>query len=308
MPGSEKIILVTGATGQQGGATAKRLLADGWRVRALVRDPSAEAARALAGAGAELVRGDMGDRSSLDAAAEGVHGVFSVQRAAGAPHFDDDEVRHGVNVAEAAFAAGVEHLVYASVGGADRDTGISHWNTKWEIEQRIRALGLPHTILRPVMFMENHTSGPFGVFGETALIRLIPARSTVQLIAVTDIGAFAGLAFADPGTYLGRAIELAGDELTRRRLVTAIEEVVGHPLSTEPIAPETLTETGVNTDDLARAESFGGWRADIPALRALHPGLMDFATWMEREGASRFRALAAGRSSVISSTAGRSPR
>ncbi|MEV4747881.1 NmrA/HSCARG family protein [Streptosporangium sp. NPDC049248] len=287
MPHSEKVVLVTGATGKQGGATARRLLADGWQVRALVRDPSAEAAQALAGAGAELVKGDMRDRASLDAAAEGVHGVFSVQPTAAPPHFDD-EVRCGVNVAEAALAAGVEHLVYTSVGGVDRDTGISHWDTKWEIEQHIRTLGLPYTILRPVMFMENHTSGPFGVFGETPLIRIIPPHSTIQLIAVTDIGAFAGLAFADPGGYLGKAIELAGDELTRQQLVTAIEEAVGRPLSTEPVSPERLRETGVNVDDVTRAESFGGWRADIPALRALHPDLMDFAAWLKREGRSRF--------------------
>lgn len=294
MSDSKKIILVTGATGQQGGAAARRLLADGWRVRALVRDASAEAAQAIAGAGAELVKGDMGDRASLDAAAEGVHGVFSVQPAFGAPHNDGGEVRFGVNVADAALAAGARHLVYASVGGADRDTGISHWNTKWEIEQHIRAIGLPHTILRPVMFMENHASGPFGVFGETALIRMIPAHFTVQLIAVTDIGAFAGLAFADPGAYLGKAIELAGDELTHPQLVAAIEQVVGRTLLTESITTEKLKEAGVNTEDTARAESFGGWQADIPALRALHPGLMDFATWLEREGKAKFDALTDG--------------
>ncbi|WP_433246392.1 NmrA/HSCARG family protein [Streptosporangium sp. CA-135522] len=295
MSSSEKIILVTGATGQQGGATARRLLADGWRVRALVRDPSTEAARAIADAGAELVKGDMDDRASLDAAAEGVHGVFSVQPPATAPHLDDEEVRLGVNVAEAALAAGAGHLVYTSVGSADRGTTVNHWNTKWRIEQHIRALGLPHTILRPVMFMENHIEGPFGVFGETPLLGMIPAHATVQLIAVTDIGAFAGLAFADPDTYLGKAIEIAGDELTRQQLVTAIEEAVGRALPIAPASREKPTEAGADGGNAARTESLGGWQADIPALRALHPDLMDFATWLDREGGARFTALAAGR-------------
>ncbi|WP_214412683.1 NmrA/HSCARG family protein [Sphaerisporangium fuscum] len=291
MATTEKIVLVTGATGQQGGATARRLLADGWRVRALVRDPSTPAARALAEAGAELVKGDMGDRASLDAAAEGAYGVFSVQPAQDAPHFAEGEVRLGVNVADAAHAAGVRHLVYASVGGAERRSGISHWESKWEIEQHIARLGLPATILRPVMFMENHASPQFGVLGPTPLINMMQPGTTVQLIAVTDIGAFAGLAFADPGRYVGEALEIAGDELTVERLVDAISQAADRPLPRGPISEELLSEQGVDLGNVRRARSFGGWQADIPALRELHPGLMDFATWLEREGAARFKAI-----------------
>jgi uncharacterized protein YbjT (DUF2867 family) len=288
---SDRIILVTGGTGQQGGATARHLLAEGWRVRTLVRDPEKPAARQLAQAGVELVTGDMGDREALDAATRGVYGVFSIQPASGAPDFAADEVRLGVNVADAAHAAGVQHLVYTSVGGADRDSGISHWNTKWEIEQHIRALGLPATILRPVQFMENHASPIFGVTGEAALIRMIQPGTTVQVIAVSDIGAFAALAFADPGYYLGKAIELAGDELTREQLVGAIGRVTGRTLEVEPLPREVLVKLGINVDDLESARSFGGWQADIPALRALHPGLMDFDTWLAREGAAKFAAM-----------------
>lgn len=290
MNGADQVILVTGATGNQGGATARHLLSDGWRVRALVRDPNGPAARRLAAAGAELVVGDMGDRTTVDSAMRGVHGVFSVQPAAGAPHFDQDEVRLGVTVAEAAHAAGVRHLVYASVGSADRGTGISHWETKWQIEQRIRALGLPATVLRPVMFMENHAHPFFGVTGEAALIRMISPTARVQLVAVSDIGAFAALAFANPDQYLGKAIELAGDELTRDQIVAAVSEATGRTFDTAPVSSEVLAELGV-AEDVGRAESFGGWHADIPALRALHPGLMDFATWLSREGAAKFAAL-----------------
>lgn len=153
----EKIVLVTGATGQQGGATARHMLAAGWRVRALVRDLQSPAAQALAVAGAELVAGDMTEPASLDAATKGVYGVFSVQPAAASPHFNRHEVPMGRAVADAAAAAGVEHLVYASVGGADRQPESDGVNTKWEIEQHIRALGLPATVLRPVMFMDLAT-------------------------------------------------------------------------------------------------------------------------------------------------------
>jgi uncharacterized protein YbjT (DUF2867 family) len=291
MTTNDRIIVVTGATGQQGGATARHLLAAGWRVRALVRYPDTPTARLLARAGAETVTGDMGDRATLDAAIQGAYGVFSVQPAGDAPHFIEDEVRLGVNVADAAHAAGVRHLVYTSVGGADRGSDITHWNTKWQIEQHIRTLGLPTTVLRPVMFMENHTAPLYGVTGEAALIRMISPGATVQLVAVDDIGAFAALAFADPDYYLGRAIELAGDELTREQLVTAISRATGHDLHLPPMPREILAQQGINVDNVERAKSFGGWQADIPALRTLHPALMDFDTWLTRQGAAKFAAL-----------------
>ncbi|NUT91266.1 MAG: NmrA/HSCARG family protein [Saccharothrix sp.] len=273
-----KTVLVTGATGQQGGATARRLLADGWEVRALVRSD-----RPLPGV--TTVVGDMLDRAALDRAMEGVYGVFSVQPALPG----QDEVAMGKNVADAAHAAGVQHLVYTSVGGAERDSGISHWDTKWQIEQHIRSLALPATILRPVMFMENHTSPMSGVLGAVPLVRMMPAHRKVQVIAVRDIAVFAGLAFADPDRYVGREIELAGDEVTREELAAAFGEILGRPVDTSPLPPEALAKLGVSLDDQDRAERFAGWQADIPALRAEHPDLLDFPTWLTEEGKTQAR-------------------
>ncbi|GAA4206682.1 NmrA/HSCARG family protein [Actinocatenispora rupis] len=279
----DNLVLVTGATGQQGGATARHLLAAGWPVRALVRDPTSPAATALAAAGAELAPGDMTDRASLDRAVTGAYGVFSVQPADAPPHHEPREVDMGRAVADAAAAAGVRHLVYASVGGAERDTGISHWTTKWQIEEHIRALGLPYTVLRPVMFMENHASrSTYGVFGDTALVRMIPPDSTVQLIAADDIGAFAALAFTRPDEYLGIELEIAGDELTGARLTAALRTALGRDFRTDPIP--TPVRVGAGT-------SFGGWQADIPALRRRYPGLMTLDTWLERGGRDQLRAI-----------------
>jgi uncharacterized protein YbjT (DUF2867 family) len=163
--GNKKIILVTGATGNQGGAAAARLLAAGWRVRALTRDPASRAARALAGAGAEVTAGDLDDPGSLRAAADDAYGVFSVQHGAlGSPPVRfEDEVRRGRNVVDAAAAAGAEHLVHASVAGADRATGAAAFDSKREIEQYIRRSGMPATILRPVSFMDNYADPAFGI-------------------------------------------------------------------------------------------------------------------------------------------------
>ena len=290
-----RTVLVAGATGQQGGAAARSLLRDGWHVRALVRDPATPAARALHSAGAELVTGDLTDRDGLAAAMRDAHGVFSVQPANSAPHFNDDEVRMGVNVAEAALAAGVRHLVYTSVGGADRGSDISHWNTKWEIEQHIATLGLPVTVLRPVMFMENHANAHYGVTGEFSVLRMVAPATRIQMIAVTDIGEFAALAFADPDRYLGQALELAGDELTREDAVAAIERATGRELRLPPISPEVLQRLGADIDDLDRAKNFGGWQADIPALRAAHPSLLTFQAWLEHEGKTKLERLFAAR-------------
>jgi uncharacterized protein YbjT (DUF2867 family) len=225
----------------------------------------------------------MDDRDSLDAAARGVHGVFSVQPALIAPDFAENELQRGRNVADAAHAAGVSHFVYASVGSADRATGIPHWEIKWEIEQHIRALAIPATVLRPVMFMENQADPTFGVYGEASLIPTIPPDMTVQLIAVSDIGAFAALAFADPRRFVGQAIELAGDELSLDQLLSAIIRATGRDVAA--IAGRNLPEASTAEREFAAiTSSFCGWQADIAALRGLHPALLDFDTWLAREG------------------------
>src|SRR5919199_5871491 len=142
----ERLILVTGATGKQGGAVARTLLDRAFRVRALTRDPQRPEAQALTEQGAEVVQGDMEDRSAMNRVLEGAYGVFSVQNFWETGY--DREVQQGKTVAEAAKAAGVEHFVYSSVGSAHRQTGIPHFDSKWEVEEHIRQIGLPYTILR----------------------------------------------------------------------------------------------------------------------------------------------------------------
>ena len=153
---NNKIIAVTGATGQQGGAVARKLLAEGWQVRALTRDINKPAAQELKTLGAEIVAGDMDSRAELDAAFKGVYGVFSVQNY-WLPNVQyEGEIKQGKNVADAAKAAGVQHLVYSSVGSAHRGMGQKHFASKWIIEQYIHTLDIPYTILRPVAFMDNN--------------------------------------------------------------------------------------------------------------------------------------------------------
>jgi uncharacterized protein YbjT (DUF2867 family) len=154
MENSHRTILVTGATGNQGSAVAHHLLGRGnCQVRALVRDEHKPAAQALKQAGAELITGDLTDRSSLDRALQGVSGVFSVQ---GLNDGLEAEIQQGKAIADAAKAAGVEHFVYSSVGSAERQTGVPHFDSKYQIEKYIHSIGLTHTILRPVFFFYNY--------------------------------------------------------------------------------------------------------------------------------------------------------
>ncbi|MCA1703941.1 MAG: NmrA family NAD(P)-binding protein, partial [Actinobacteria bacterium] len=145
-------VLVTGASGRLGGV-APLLLAGGHRVRALTREPDSAAGLELRRLGASVVRGDFDDLQSLVAAAEGVDAIFATGTAHKAG--PEGEVRHGMNVAEAAKAAGVGHFVYSSAAGADRGTGVPVFESKGQVERQIRSLGLPYTIIAPVYFMEN---------------------------------------------------------------------------------------------------------------------------------------------------------
>src|SRR5262245_45474930 len=150
MVNTDKTVLVTGATGRQGGAVIRHMLPKGWKLRALTRNPDGPAAQDLADQGVEVMRGDLEDPTSLERAVRGVYGVYSVQDfwTVGAKR----EVQQGKNMADAAKKFGVEHFVYSSVGGAERNSGIDHWESKWEVEKHIRKLGLPATIIRPAAF------------------------------------------------------------------------------------------------------------------------------------------------------------
>lgn len=278
MNNSNKVILVTGATGQQGGATARHLLAKGWSVRALTRNINKPAAKALEEAGADLVQGDLASRASLSSALDGAYGVFSF------PNMTfgiEVEVEQGKAVADAALAAGVKHFVQGSVGGVERNSGIPHFESKWKIEEYVRAQGLPATFLRPVFFIENFNWSRAYILGGTFSSMGLNPNKPLQMIAVDDIGAFAALAFEKPALYIGQGLELAGDELTEAQIVEAMANVIGRPITLVPPAGPPPNE------DMAKMFAWfneKGYEADIPALQAQHPDLMNLESWLRKNG------------------------
>lgn len=281
---SAQVIVVTGATGQQGGAAARHLLKNGWGVRALVRDTNKQAAQALAAQGAELVAGDMNDSASLQNAFAGANGVFSVQNFWLPDVGYEGEVRQGKNVADAAKAAGVRHLVYSSVGAAHRGEGQKHFTSKFEIENYIKQLDVPYTILRPVAFMDNENYQRAAISNGMFFSWGLPADKTLQLIASDDIGAAAAVVFANRDAYLGKTIELATEELTEAQRVAILSQVIGRPVNL--IAPQWDPNKTPDPEQMAMAKFFGGeaYTADIPAIREMIPAYKSYEQYLRASG------------------------
>ena len=235
---NDKLLLITGATGNQGGASARALLKQGgWKLRALVRDPTSDRAKALAAQGVELAKGDLDNEASVMAALQGVYGVHSVQTPVKAGV--ESEERQGKLLASAAAKAGVKHFIYSSAGGAERNSGVPHFESKWRVEQHIQALGLPATILRPVAFMDNFGTFAFRSTMMSMWKTYLRDSQTMQLVAVSDIGWFVARAFAEPNRYIGQAIELGGDSATRSQ-AKAILKKAGRTPTLEFTIPKPL--------------------------------------------------------------------
>lgn len=256
-------VLVSGATGKQGGAIARELLAAGWRVRGMTRKPEGEPARELARLGAEVVKADLDDESSLREALKGAWGAVAVQNTweAGV----EGEEQQGKRFARLARDMGVQHLVYQSVGSAHRQTGIPHFENKWRIEETIRSLRFPsHVVLRPVFFMENLLSPWFApAIAEGKVAIGMKPETRLQMIAVEDIGKYGLAAFERASELNGRGIDLAGDALTGPEMARVLSEVTHRTLSYFQVPIEQVRAG--SADFAAMLEWFDavGYDADI---------------------------------------------
>jgi uncharacterized protein YbjT (DUF2867 family) len=243
---SNRTILITGATGQQGGATARALAGKGFTLRAMTRNPDSDAARALAAAtGAELVKGELDDAASLKAALAGAWGAYAVQNTwtAGV----EGEEAQGKRFATAAREAGVEHYVYASVASADRKTGIPHFDNKSRVEDLIRSLGFPsYAIIRPVFFMENLAS-PWFLNGDK-IYSALKTTTILQMITVSDIGQYGALAFTDAARFKNLELDIAGDAVTLPQAAAAMSKGLGRQIDYVQIP---IAEVRKNSEDFA---------------------------------------------------------
>jgi uncharacterized protein YbjT (DUF2867 family) len=283
---AEKLsVLVSGATGQQGGALAGVLLQKGHSVRAFVRRPDSPEAKELERLGAELAVGDFEEPSTVEDAARGMDAAFLV-----ATPFEagtEAETRHGISAADAAKAAGVEHLVYSSVADANKDTGIPHFDSKREVEKHIEGLGILYTIVAPVYFMDNLLA-PWTLpqLKEGRFPMALPASRPLQQIALSDIVAFTALVLENREEFVGRRVDIASDELSGEEVAKILTRVTGHEIDYIELPLEQVRQA-MGEDGARMLKWFDrvGYSADIQALRREHPevGWHTFEEWTKEQ-------------------------
>ena len=287
MENKEKIILVSGATGRQGGATIHHLKDKGWILRALTRNPNSNQAKELAKQGIEVVQGDMSNLKSLEQAMKNAYGVFSVQDfwITGIK----EEIQQGKNMIDAAKNAGVQHFVYTSASGSDRESGVNHFNSKLEIENHLIDSGLKYTIVRPVGFMENYHIPQVKkrILKGSLSDPMIPERK-IQLIPAFDIGSFAAAAFENPEKYIGQAIDIASDENTNPEIAEIFSRILGRPVSFKKL-PMLVVRLfmGKELHQMFRWINNVGYDVDIPALQKKYPEVKfsKLGNWLEHNWA-----------------------
>jgi uncharacterized protein YbjT (DUF2867 family) len=273
-------VAVVGATGQQGSATVEALLDRGISVRALTRNTDGAAALALAERGVEVVAADLEIPESVRQAFEGASAAFAMTTFAG-EHGTEGEVAHGKIIGEAARAAQLPFLVYSSVGGAERHSGIPHFESKGRVEQRLTGV-VPLNTLRPTFFMENLTY-MVGRDGDEWAVRLpMPGDVPLQMISVRDIGqaAAALLAQRDPDAP---PVEIAGDEVTGEQIAEQLGQRLGAPARFVELPLEALAEDEDSRTMFEWFTRLPAYRADFDRTRELVPNVEDLMTWLQRQ-------------------------
>src|SRR5258708_11536971 len=274
-------VVVTGSTGNQGGAVARGLLERGHKVRALTRDPSSSQAKSLANAGATLVAASLEDTAAITKALAGATSLFAMTTPIGGT---DAETRQGVAAVDAAKAAGV-HLVFTSVNSANRQTGVPHFDSKYEVEKHIAKVGVRATILAPAYFMENLYFAK-GQLASGIYPLALPSTRTLAQVAVVDIGAVAVRVLEDAGRFTGKRFDLASDELTGNDVVAILSRVTGRSLAYYQVPLDVIRQR-MGEDNARMFEWFDrvGYSADRAALHREFPEVAfhSFESWAKTQ-------------------------
>jgi uncharacterized protein YbjT (DUF2867 family) len=277
---TKRSILVTGATGQQGGAVAQALLSRGHRVKALTRKPDGDAAQRLASKGAEIVRGDLGDVAAVVGAARDVDAMYLMGNSYEAGV--EAETRQGTAAADAAKAAGIGHLIYSSVASADKKTGMPHFDSKFVVERHVAGLGIPYTISAPAAFMENVVAPwAMGALAQGTHALALPPKRAWQVVAVADIGTFAASLIERRESVFGKRFDIAGDELSGEEQAKVLSQALGRPIAYQQIPITTIREQSEDAALMFEWFDRTGYDADIAALRKDFPEVRwhSFADW-----------------------------
>jgi uncharacterized protein YbjT (DUF2867 family) len=272
-------ILLIGVTGGTGGNVIKGFLEQGVNnLRVITRkiDPNRPVLSKLIAAGVEIVEADLDDENSLPAAFTGISSVYCHGTAADSAKPDPKEVERAYRLAQAAKNSGIKHFVYNSAGGVDRNSGVSHIEQKYKVEQILKAAGLPTTMLRACLFMEEF----WKKYTRPSILKgsfpfSIPKDKPLHLITTKDMGRVAAYVIKHPEKYIGREIELAGDVLTPQQLAEAFSQAQGNTV-THKKTPAWIFLLLMQKELYAiiRWYSTQGYQADVTQLREEFPGLL----------------------------------
>ncbi|KQQ44861.1 NmrA family protein [Rhizobium sp. Leaf311] len=294
--------LVFGATGQQGGVVASSLRKARREVRAFVRDPKSERAKALVRQGITLAVGDLFDRASIDRAMTGIQGVFSVQTSSPSGLVtDDQEVAQGKAIANSAVAAGVAHLVYSSGAAAGKgQTGMGHFDSKSRIEEHIRCLPIATTITRPASFMEMMMLPGMGL--NTGVFTFFMKRDqSMQMIALDDLGRINARILCKPERYAGQVLELSGQDLTGKSLEEAFSRAAGRPIRYQRFSEEMLAGNDfLRQLTMLVDNGVVSGVADIPSLEHEFGPMLKLEEWLRGTAKTLFeKALNASEADIV---------
>jgi uncharacterized protein YbjT (DUF2867 family) len=278
-----KIIVVTGATGSQGGAVAHHLLKRGFTVRALTRNPENKKAQALEAVGAQLIKADFEKPQSLLGALKGADGVFAMQNFWEKGVGLAGEQRQAQHLIEAARKTGIAHLVQSSIAGAQSAIGVKHIESKWHIEEKIRASGLPYTFLRTVFFMDS-VFDPKYEKGFIPMLRgvLDPYVPGHHLIAMDDLGGVAAEVFAKPEKYRNQAIHVSSDILSGEEMKRLIEEATGKRKHPFKIYPWMLRLVGKEFYKQMEWNKTRPWQFGLEETSQIYPHLTSFRSYLQK--------------------------
>ncbi len=285
MVANKRKILVTGATGQQGGALARLLLQKKHEVYALIRSTKSESPKAqnLRNLGAKLVEGDLDKPDSLEQATNGIDSVFLM--GTWVEVGTEGEIRRGKMMVDIAKEKKIEHIVYSSVVNADKNTDIPHFESKYKVEQHIKNSGIPYTIIGPTFFMDNLLSYSLAGLqqGQVAL-PLSPSR-ILQQSAVENIAEFSALALERRNSFIGKRIDIASDEITGEQAAKVLSNELGHKIRYEQVPMEQIRQA---SEDLAvMFEWFEriGTGVDVAALHKQYPEVnwLSFKDWVKSQ-------------------------
>lgn len=282
---NEKVIFVTGGTGNQGGAIARNLILDkNWRVKVLTRNPNSEKSKSLENLGIELLKGDLNDQNSYKGYLKGVHGIFSVQDF---KNGIDQEIIQGKQLADSAKLYDIKHLVYSSVSGADEKTGIPHFESKNKIEEHIKNIGIPYSIIRPTFFYENLQNPEVKKrILKGKLVMPLNKNLRQEFISVQDIGIVGNQIFNNRSKYLGKTITLASDSMTMSELSELLSKSMKRKIKYEKL-PSIISRLvmGKNLYKMFRwiDKNEPKFVEDISKVKKEFEGMTNMKTWIEQE-------------------------